>query len=263
MSTPASAPPAYPLHIPAALDDPIQERARRKHEFMIACRLLAKLNLAWGTAGHITVRDSIREDCFWVNGYGRHFGVMTEQDLILVDDSGKVIEGDGILNPASFAVHAAIHRARPEVLAAVHGHPLYGKTWASLGRLLDPVSQDSCAFFEDHAVLDMYSGIVLSEEEGEQIISTLGARKALIMHHHGLLTVGETIESAVFWFISLENACQVQLMAEAAGGPVVMPVEIARKTSRAIGREPIGYFGYRNLRQQFLAEHSNLEARQE
>lgn len=236
----------------------MEERRRRKHELVIACRLLARLDLAWGTAGHITVRDSVRSDCFWVNGYGRHFGVLTADDLLLVDEQGAVLEGKGTLNPASFAVHAAIHRARPEVMAAAHGHPVYGKAWASLGRLLDPISQDSCAFFEDHAVLDLYSGIVLSEAEGQQITSTLGARKALIMHHHGLLTVGETLEACIFWFISLDNACRVQLLAEAAGGPKIMPLDVARNTARAIGREPIGYFGYQNLRQQLLAEDPTL-----
>ena len=260
MQNPES-PPAYPFSIPPALEDPRAENARRRNELVLGCRLIASLGLDWGTAGHVTVRDAERPDCFWVNAYGRHFATLTLDDLLLVDEKGKVQAGTGMLNPASFAVHAAIHGARPEVLAAAHGHPTYGKAWCSMGRLLDPLSQDACAFYEDHEVLELYSGVVLSDEEGLEITRTLGARKALLMQHHGLLTVGSTIESCIFWFVALENACRVQLIAEAAGKPRLLPPEIARRTARAVGREENGYFAYRNLRQKLLADDPSLEAR--
>jgi ribulose-5-phosphate 4-epimerase/fuculose-1-phosphate aldolase len=254
-------PPRFPFGIPPALTDSAAENERRRHELVIACRLLASLRLDWGTAGHITVRDAENPANFWVNAYGRHFGTLTTDDLLLVDDKGKVLHGKGTLNPASFAVHAAIHEARPEVLAAAHGHPTHGKAWASLGRRLDPISQDACAFYEDHDVLELYSGIVLSEEEGELITRTLGPRKALLLQNHGLLTVGTTLESAIFWFVALDNACQVQLLANAAGQPKVLPAEVALRTARAVGREEVGYAGYQNLRQQLLAAHPELEMR--
>lgn len=253
-------PPRFPFGIPAPLADANAENARRRRELVIACRMLSMLRLDWGTAGHITVRDALRSSCFWVNAYGRHFGTLTLDDLLLVDDKGQVLQGSGTLNPASFAVHAAIHEARPEVLAAAHGHPTHGKAWASMGLKLDPISQDACAFFEDHEVLELYAGIVLSDEEGQLITRTLGARKALILQHHGLLTVGTTLESALFWFIALDNACQVQLLANAAGQPRRLSDEVARRTARAIGREEVGYAGYQNLRQHLLALHPELGA---
>ncbi|MDH2234703.1 class II aldolase/adducin family protein [Pigmentiphaga sp. GD03639] len=251
--------PKYPMTIPPAMEDAREETERRRRELAIGCRLLSSLNLDWGTAGHITVRDARQPDCFWVNAYGRHFGTLTTNDLLLVDKSGKVLAGDGILNPASFAVHAAIHEARPDVLAIAHGHSTHGKAWASLGRQLDPITQDACAFFDDHAVLELYSGIVLSDEEGKLIARTLGSRKALLLQNHGLLTVGTTIESCIFWLVSLDNACRVQLLAEAAGQPRALPEEVARRTRRAIGREVVAYFGYQNLRQKFIADHPSLE----
>lgn len=253
------APPKFPLTVPPPLADAAAETARRRRELVIACRLLSSLHLDWGTAGHITVRDAEKPDCFWVNGYGRQFGTLTLDDLLLVDPKGRVLAGHGILNPASFAVHATIHEQRPEVLAAAHGHPTHGKAWASLGRLLDPLSQDACAFYEDHAVLELFSGIVLSEEEGALITRTLGQRKALVLQNHGLLTVGTTLESCIFWFVAMDNACQVQLLAEAAGQPRVLPPDVARRTARAIGREEVGYFGYQNLRQRLLAAQPGLD----
>lgn len=259
MSTTAKeTPPPFPLKVPPPLEDPAQETLRRRRELVIACRLIAQQGLDWGTAGHITVRDAGDPDCFWVNRYGRPFGLIGLDDLLLVDSRGRVLAGQGTLNPAAFAVHAAIHEARPDVLAAAHGHPTHGKAWVSLGRSLDPISQDACVFHEDHDVLELFSGVVLSEEEGRLITRTLGQRKALLLQNHGLLTVGRSLEACVFWFIALDNACRVQLLAEAVGTPRSLPPEVARRTAAAVGREENGYFGYQNLRQLLLAEKPDL-----
>lgn len=63
-----------------------------------------------------------------------------------------------------------------------------------------------------------FNGIVLADKEGKEIARTLGNKKAALLQNHGLLTVGETIEAAVFWFMSLEKCCHAQLLADAAAG---------------------------------------------
>lgn len=259
MSNPTQ-PPPFPLAMPAPLEDPAAETLRRRKELVIACRLTAALGLDWGTAGHVTVRDARHPECFWVNGYGRPFGLLALNDLLLVDAKGHVLEGEGTLNPAAFAVHAAIHESRPEVLAAAHGHPTHGKAWASLGRKLDPISQDACAFYGDHEVLELFSGVVLSEEEGLLITRTLGQGKALVLQNHGLLTVGSTLEACMWWFVAMDNACRVQLLAEAVGRPRLLPHDVAQRTARAVGRDQNAYFAYRNLRDQWLATQPGLAA---
>ena len=75
-------------------------------------------------------------------------------------------------------------------MAAAHAHSLYGKTWSSLGRLLDPLTQDACAFYEDHSLFDDYTGVVYDNSEGDRIAKALGPRKAVILQNHGILTVG-------------------------------------------------------------------------
>ena len=65
---------------------------------------------------------------------------------------------------------------------------------------------------------ESFNGIVLAEKEGKDIAACVGNKKAALLQNHGLLTVGETIEAAVFWFVSLEKCCQAQLMADAAAG---------------------------------------------
>lgn len=106
--------------------------------------------MALGVAGHITLRDPVDPSTFWVNPFGTAFSLIKASDLIQVDHSGKVIDGgpNRMLNAAAFMIHSAIHAARPDVLCAAHSHSLYGRAFCSLGRPLDIISQDSCAFHD-------------------------------------------------------------------------------------------------------------------
>ena len=133
-----------------------------------------------------------------------------------------MVEGDRPVNVAAFAIHSQVHAARPDVVAAAHAHSVYGKSWSSLGRTLDPITQDVCAFYDDHAVFDDYTGVVVDLEEGKRIAHALGDNKAAILRNHGLLTVGHSVDEAAWWFITMERSCQAQLMAEAAGTPVLI-----------------------------------------
>ena len=121
---------------------------------------------------------------------------MNKSDLILVDHSGKVIGGgeNRLLNTAAYMIHSAIHEARPDVMCAAHSHSIYGRTWCSLGRKLDSLTQDSCAFHDDHVIFESFNGVVLAEKEGKDIAKCLGNKKAALLINHGLLTVGKTIE---------------------------------------------------------------------
>jgi ribulose-5-phosphate 4-epimerase/fuculose-1-phosphate aldolase len=148
-----------------------------------------------------------------------HFGHIRSSDLLCVDRDGTVVEGDWPRNRAAFAIHSRVHAARPDVVAAAHAHSVYGKTWSALGRILDPITQDACAFYDDHELFDDYTGVVLAVKEGKRIAHALGEHKAVILRNHGLLTVGHSVDEAAWWFITMERSCQAQLMAEAAGSP--------------------------------------------
>src|SRR5579883_2045946 len=135
------------------------ERRHRKERLTAGFRLFAKFGFGEGTAGHITARDPELHDHFWVNPFGMHFSQIRVSDLLLVNGEGHVVEGDRPLNIAAFAIHSQVHAAREDVVAAAHAHSLYGKSWSSLGRLLDPITQDSCAFYQDHGLFDDFKGI--------------------------------------------------------------------------------------------------------
>ncbi len=193
-----------------------------------------------------------------MNPFGLHFGQIRVSDLVLVNHDGKVVEGHAEVNLAAFAIHSRIHAARPDVVAAAHAHSLYGKSWSTLGRLLDPLTQDACAFYEDHVVFDEYSGIVEETSEGDRIAGTLGAKKAAILRNHGLLTVGHSVDEAAWWFITMDRSCQAQLLAEAAGSPHKIPPETAKHTYALVGQPLAGWFQFQPLWQRISREQPDL-----
>ncbi len=224
-----------------------EERLHRKQRLAAAFRMFSRCGFDEGVAGHITARDPELTDHFWVNPFGMHFGQIRVSDLLLVDDRGEVVEGSRPVNAAAFAIHSQVHSARPDVVAAAHAHSLYGKAWSSLGRLLDPITQDACAFYGDHALFDDYTGVVLDVEEGRRISGALGQRKAVILRNHGLLTVGQSVDEAAWWFITMERSCQAQLLAEAAGTPVLIDESAAELTASQVGSRIAGWFSFQPI----------------
>ena len=238
--------------------DPVAERLFRQQRLAAALRLFGKFGFDEGVAGHITVRDPIDTETFWVNPMGRSFKLVRVSDLIRVSHDGAVVDGEGLLNGAAFTIHSQIHRARPEVTAAANAHSIYGKTWSSFGRVLDPLTQDACAFYDDLALLDDYTGVVVSMTEGERLAGALGDKKAIMLKNHGHLTVGESVDEALWWYVTLERSCQVQLMAEAAGTPSPIPDEMAKHTAGQVGSTLAGWFSAQPLFDVILAEQPDL-----
>jgi ribulose-5-phosphate 4-epimerase/fuculose-1-phosphate aldolase len=235
-----------------------EERLHRKQRLAASLRLFGRFGFDEGVAGHITARDPEHLDHFWVNPFGMNFSHIRSSDLILVNDKGEVVEGEYAVNGAAFAIHSQIHAARPDVIAAAHSHSVYGKSWSTLGRLLDPLTQDACAFYEDHVVFDDYTGVVLDPEEGKRIAHALADKKAAILRNHGLLTAGHSVDEAVWWFITMERSCQAQLMAEAAGTPVLIDPDMARLTASQVGSHIAGYFSFQPLYDKITREQPDL-----
>jgi ribulose-5-phosphate 4-epimerase/fuculose-1-phosphate aldolase len=235
-----------------------EERRHRQERLAAGFRLFGKFGFDEGVAGHITARDPEHLDHFWVNPFGMSFKHIRVSDLLLVNRDGEVVEGKAAVNAAAFAIHSQVHEARPDVIAAAHSHSLHGKAWSSLGRLLDPLTQDACAFYEDHALFDDFTGVVLDLEEGKRIAHALGDHKAAILRNHGLLTVGHSVDEAVWWFITMERSCQAQLLAEAAGTPVHISPESARLTSTQVGSHVAGWFSFSPLYASIVREQPDL-----
>src|SRR6478735_1495079 len=239
----------------ATVDD---ERRHRKQRLAAAFRLFGQFGFDEGVAGHITARDPERLDHFWVIPLGMNFKQIRVKDLLLVNHEGEVVDGTWPLNTAAFVIHSQIHAARPDVISAAHAHSVHGKAWSSLRRTLDPLTQDACAFYGDHALFADYTGAVLEIDEGKRIAHALGDNKAAILANHGLLTVGRSVDEAAWWFITMERTCQAQLLAMAAGTPVRIDEEAAVATHDVVGSEFAGWLSFQPLYRVVVRDEPDL-----
>jgi ribulose-5-phosphate 4-epimerase/fuculose-1-phosphate aldolase len=226
------------------------ERLYLKQRLVAACRAFALEGFDYGFAGHLTIRDPARPELYWTNPMCVHFAQVKVSNLILVDHSGHVIEGDYAVNRAGFVLHAAVHEANPDILAMCHAHTVYGTAFAALGRPLDPISQDAAAFFEDHIVIKDEAGQVAVEEKaGLADADWFKGVKAAIHQNHGLLTASRhSIEAAAFWFIALERCCRQQLLVDATGQtPLLIPPDRSRYSREHVGSEYIGWLHFQTI----------------
>lgn len=247
------------LDLPPAFATADEERRHRQERLAGALRVFGRFGFAEGVAGHITVRDPELTDHFWVNPFGVSFRRVRVSDLLLVGPDGQVVEGRRPVNRAAFVIHSAIHAARPDVNAVAHAHSPYGKAWSSLGRLLDPITQDACVFYEDHVVIAEQGGRVAFEDAtGEAIARGLGPHKAGIHRNHGHFTVGGTVDEAAWWYIAMERSCQVQLLAEAVGRPVLIDPDNARYSREQSGFPLAGWIAYQPIWQNILHTDPDL-----
>lgn len=248
------------------------ERLYRKQRLAAGFRIFARFGFHVGLAGHITARDPEWTDHFWAHPWGMPFRHVKVSDLVLVDPHGDVVMEPGgpkTLSGAAFPFHFGIYQARPDVVSVAHTHSFNSTTWSTFGRLLTPITQNSAAFYEGHAVFDEYNGIPFEQdgdkfaydmEEGTRIAQALGSNKALFLKNHGPVTVGSSVELCVWRFVALDYAAKIQLAAESnlCGGPQPMPADVARKTAKVVGADGSQWLAFNSLWQEIVGEQPDL-----
>ncbi|HSG91172.1 MAG TPA: class II aldolase/adducin family protein [Pseudomonadales bacterium] len=192
-------------------ESPEEIRAQRKRQVALGYRLFAALRWSDLGDGHITARDPVRTDCFWTLGLGVAYQLATVDDLVLVGPDGKRVEGDGIVSTAVYYIHHPILMARPDLVCAAHAHTGWGTPFSAEVRPIEPITQEACVFFEDHAIFDDEELQILSTEGGDRIAQALGDNRAIILRNHGLLTVGQRVDQAVSTFVRMERVCETHM----------------------------------------------------
>ena len=132
------------------------------------------------------------------------------------------------------------------------------RTFSTLGKFLDPISQDACAFYETQAIYKEFSGVVEEVEEGDLIAEALGDKKVIILQNHGILTTGPSVDIALWFYMSMERSCQAQLMAEAAGQPIIIPHETAVKTRSFIANDVAAWASFQPAYDMIIAKQPDL-----
>jgi ribulose-5-phosphate 4-epimerase/fuculose-1-phosphate aldolase len=121
------------------------------------------------------------------------------------------------------------------------------------------ITQDSLRFYKHHAVYKHFGGVVLDTKEGDRIAECLGDGKAAILQNHGLLTVGQSVDEAAFWFMSLDRTCQAQLLVDAASNgsgheKIIIDDDEAKFSFEQVGTPEKGWLAFQGYYDEMVAK---------
>ena len=209
-----------------------------------AFRLAARMDLHEGVCNHFTLMlpDGQR---FLLNRYGLHWSEVTASNLLALDASGRVLEGEGEFEKTAFYIHSRIHLANPNATCVLHTHMPHATALTLLenGRL-EMVEQNALRFHDDIAYDDTYNGLVVDNAEGDRLARVLGAKRVLFLANHGVIVVGPSVAEAFDSLYYLERACRLQVLARATGMPFrQVRSEVVRETCRLIAADTPAYAG--------------------
>jgi ribulose-5-phosphate 4-epimerase/fuculose-1-phosphate aldolase len=191
-----------------------------KVQLAAAHRLAVLHELEEGIDNHFTVTVPGTTDRYLILPFGLHWSEARASDMIVFDEAGKTLEGEGVVELSAQCIHAPIHRLTGAKVV-LHTH----QTWALALNSLDnnrllPVNQ-TAAFFHQHiAYDDTYMGTADFIEEGERLAKLLGNKHVMFMKNHGVLVVGDTIAQAYRRIYMLERVCRAQVLAMSTGQPL-------------------------------------------
>jgi ribulose-5-phosphate 4-epimerase/fuculose-1-phosphate aldolase len=164
---------------------------------------------------------------------------VTASNLAKVDMDADLDERAGVNRPG-FTLHSGVLRARADVNCAVHVHTETGMAFAGLKSGLRMISQESIRFYK-RIGYHPYEGITEDFGERERITAHLGSNRALVMHNHGLLTVGQTAREAFILMRYLMGAAEIQLQMEATGSELIeIPPAVCEKTAAQYQKHDAG-----------------------
>lgn len=192
---------------------------------LAACyRLVALWGMVDMIANHISVRVPGSHDQFLVNPYGYLYEEITASSLIKIDLEGNTIwQPDFDYGPSrsGFVIHAAIHRARPEVDCIIHTHTPAGMAVSCMECGFLPMTQTAMRFAK--VGYHDFQGVAVDTAEQASLVADLGDADLLVLRNHGLLVVGPSIPQAFSNIHRAELACQAQVMALSSGQKLVLP----------------------------------------
>lgn len=248
---------AFATREPPIFETKEAERQHVRERLAAACRILGRRGLSEGLLGHVTVRDPELGDRFWVNPIGMPMHRVRASQLLQVDHEGHVVRGEGAVNPVGLLLHTALHRARPDVAAVCHCHAPAASTWAALERLLDPITQDACVFYE-HQALITAPRLVRDHDSAARFALAFGDKRVAIHGGHGIFTTGSSVDEAAWWFVLMARCCDDQLRAEAAGAPTQYPAEDARWLASTLGSPRFAWLSFQTLWDDIVASDPDL-----
>ena len=189
-----------------------------KKDLVEICRRVYEKGFVSAYDGNISAATP--DNTFLITRSAVRKGDVTEDDILEIDSSGKIIKGRGKIS-TEYKIHLYAYAKRPEVNAVVHCHPVYATAFASVGE---------------------YAGCGLTGNYFPEVILTLGKVPlckyatpstdglplsmepyinyawAFLLQNHGAVTLGKTLKDAYNKMEKLEHTAQILFTAKMLGG---------------------------------------------
>jgi ribulose-5-phosphate 4-epimerase/fuculose-1-phosphate aldolase len=164
-----------------------------------------------GIYTHISASVPGEDGAYLLNQFGLRFNEVTPQNLVKVNLQCQILAGEGPVNQTGFAIHGAVHAARPDASCVLHLHVDSVIAVSTQTQGLLPISQHALRFYQDVAY-HHYQGLALSNDEQVQLVESLGNKKAILLHNHGSIVCGSSIQQAFYLMDVLDKACKIQVL---------------------------------------------------
>lgn len=220
--------PTKPADVTQASVSPDEWQARV--DLAAVYRLLAHYGWDDVIYNHSSMRVPDEPRMFLMKRHELLYTEVTASNLAKVSMDEDLDEKSGVNRPG-FTLHGGVLGARADVNCAVHVHTNNGMAIGALPHGLRMLSQHAIRFYK-RIGYHTYEGITEDFAERARINYDLGKNRAMILNHHGLLTVGKTARESFVLMKTLIDAIDVQLKLEAAKSePVDIPAAICAKTA--------------------------------
>ena len=199
--------------------------SEERDQLVTAVQEMDRLGLVSGTSGNASVRLDTPgiPAAFLVTPAALPYPGMTPDQLVPVNDDLEPIEGGGTPSSESL-LHLAIYRARKDVGAVMHTHSVFATALGVAGRPLPPIVDELTVYVGGQVEVAEY-GFPGSEELAQAGVDALGDRRAVLIPHHGMFAVADTVAEALRVCALVERVAQVFVHAEAIGGAKEIPAE--------------------------------------
>jgi L-fuculose-phosphate aldolase len=202
--------------------------AEARQQVLEAARQMHREELVVGTSGNVSVRlppEGGRE-LLAITPSSRYYDTMSPDDIQVIDFDTEPVAGD--LPPSvETNLHIGVYRARANVNAVIHTHPVYASAISVTGRDIPPILEDQVVFLGGEIKLAAYAPSC-SDEMVVNVIGALGERNAALLPNHGAMTVGRTLRDALTAAGLLEKTARVYYLALSLGKVNPLPEEALR-----------------------------------
>ncbi len=227
-----------------------QDEAKQK--IIAAGLILEAEGLGDLTRGHVSLRLPDDPSLFLMKPHSYGFDEITLENIVTCNLDGEKVGGGGRRHSEVF-IHSEIFRARPEVMSVIHVHPTHAVALSATGKKLAPISQPAAAFADGLPYYRDTIQLIRSKELGAAVARALVPAKAVLMRNHGVAIAGASVEETTILAIMLDNACRIQLLAEAAGGiGEIFPPGVVRELHDAITKPEQYNINFEYLRRKVL-----------